>query len=124
MFELQNYYINRNYSFQDPTEVQSEQFRIPGDQTTGKQPWGIIFHVTPLNDNPQNCWFEMKVTNVDSGQVEFYGYGMKPASAGGDNTTYGYDIDHYIPMYSIGPYKIEMSGNRVSIRLVVGNRNP
>ena len=123
-FVLQSYYVNANFSFQDPKEVQTREFRIPGDSTTGRQPWGIEFHVKPLTDNPQNCWFDMKVTNVDTGQSSSYGYGAPPMSAGGNKSSYGYDLDQYIPMYNSGPYKIEMSGDTVSVRLIVGNRNP
>lgn len=108
-FTLSNYYIKGNYSFQSETDVRTEQIRIPNGQ-----PWGIEFHVKTLNDDPQYCWFNMNVTDINTGYSDTYGYGR----------TNGYVNDQYIPRYNGGVYKIEMTGNLVSVNLNIGNRIP
>ena len=68
----------------------------------------------PLNDDPQYCWFEMTVTNLDSQKSQTYGFGR----------TYAYDTYQQYPMYTTGPYKIEMKGNLVKVDLDVAKRLP
>lgn len=108
-FTLKDYYIKGNYSFQSETDVRTEQFRVPSGQ-----PWGIEFHVKTLNDDPQYCWFNMNVTNIDTGNSDTYGFGR----------TNGYVKDQYIPMYNGGVYEIEMTGNLVSVNMNIGDRTP
>jgi hypothetical protein len=107
-FTLGDHYLQKSYSFQSEKDVVEEQFRVDNPA------WGISFDILPLNDNTQYCWFEMKVTNMDTGQTETYGYGR-------DN---GYELNHLIPMYTTGPYKLEMKGNRVKVDVTAAKRNP
>ena len=76
--------------------------------------WGIEFVVHPLQDDVIFSWFEMNVTNMDTGQSDTYGYGR----------TNGFDLRHLIPKYNTGPYKIEMRGNLVKVDVNVAKRNP
>ncbi len=86
----------------------TEQFRVDNPS------WGIEFDVTPLNDNINYSWFMMNVTNMDTGNSDTYGYGREN----------GYELQHLIPMYTTGPYKIEMRGNRVKVDVTAAKRNP
>ena len=108
-FALKDYYLQGKYSFQSESEVRTEHIRVPNGQ-----PWGIEFQVKTLNDDAQYCWFEMKVTNVDTGITDVYGYGR----------TNGYTNDQYIPRYNGGQYTIEMQGNLVMVNMNIGNRIP
>jgi len=67
-FSLGDHYLQKSYSFQ------SEK-----DSTPNSSGWtilvGIDINILPLNDNLQYCWFEMTVTNMDSGRNDTYGYG-------------------------------------------------
>jgi hypothetical protein len=76
--------------------------------------WGIDINVLPLNDDMQYCWFQIKVTNIDNGQTETYGYGR----------SYSYEKHQQIPMYTTGPYQIDMTGNRVKVDVTAAKRNP
>jgi hypothetical protein len=107
-FVMGDHYLQKSYSFQSEKDVVTEQFRVDNPS------WGIGFDILPLNDNTIYCWFEMKVTNVDTGHTETYGYGR-------DN---GFELKHQIPMYTTGPYKIEMKGNRVKVDVTAAKRNP
>ncbi len=97
------------YSFtseKDPPYT--EQFR------TTNEPWGIEFTVNPTNEDPQYTWFEMKVTQMDTGKTDTFGYGR----------TYDFEKHQLHPMYNGGPYQIEMKGNRVSVNVNIAKRNP
>lgn len=107
-FTLGDHYLQKSYSFQSEKDVVSEQFRVDNAS------WGMDFTVLPLNDDPQYCWFEMTVTNVDNGQKNTYGFGR----------TYGYEKHQQIPMYVTGPYQVDMKGNRVKVDLTAAKRNP
>jgi hypothetical protein len=107
-FAMGDHYLQKSYSFQSEKDIIEEQFRV--DNPT----WGINFDILPLNDNINYCWFEMKVTNVDTGHTETYGYGREN----------GFELNHQIPMYTNGPYKIEMKGNRVKVDVTAAKRNP
>lgn len=107
-FSLGDHYLQKSYSFQSEKDRQSEQFRVDNPS------WGIDITIIPLNDDPQYCWFEMTVTNMDNGQVDTYGYGR----------TYSYEKHQQFPMYVTGPYKIEMKGNRVKVDVTAAKRNP
>ena len=107
-FTLGDHYLQKSYSFQSETETYSEQFRVDNAS------WGIDFVVLPLNDDLQYCWFEMTVTNMDSGKKETYGFGR----------THSIEMHQQYPMYITGPYKIEMKGNRVKVDLTAAKRNP
>ncbi len=107
-FAMGDHYLQKSYSFQSEKDVVTEQFRVDNPA------WGIEFNVLPLNDDTIYCWFEIKVTNVDNGQSQTYGYGREN----------GFDLKKQIPMYTTGPYKIEMKGNRVKVDVTAAKRNP
>lgn len=107
-FTLGDHYLKKSYSFQSETEVTTEQIRVADPS------WGIEFTVIPLNENLQYCWFELTITNLDNGQSETYGYGRDM----------GFEKYQEYPMYTTGPYKLEMKGNRVKVDLNVAKRNP
>jgi hypothetical protein len=107
-FTMGDHYLQKSYSFQSEKDVFEEQFRVDNPA------WGIEFDVLPLNDNINYCWFEMKVTNMDSGQTDTYGYGRDK----------GFTLKNQIPLYITGPYKIEMTGNRVKVDVTAAKRNP
>ncbi len=107
-FSMGDHYLKQSYSFQSENDLVTEQFRVDNPS------WGIEFDVTPLNDNINYCWFVMTVTNLDTGNSDTYGYGREN----------GYELQHLIPMYTTGPYKIEMKGNRVNVKVTAAKRNP
>jgi hypothetical protein len=107
-FSLGDHYLQKSYSFQSEKDVTTEQIRVDNPS------WGIEFTVIPLNENLQYCWFEMTVTNIDTNQSDTYGYGRDK----------GFEKYQEYPMYTTGPYKIEMKGNRVKVDLNVAKRNP
>jgi hypothetical protein len=107
-FSLGDHYLQKSYSFQSENDIYPEQFRVDSSS------WGIDFNVLPLNDNLQYCWFQMNVTNMDTGQTDTYGYGR----------SYSYETHQQIPMYTTGPYKIVMTGNLVKVDVTAAKRNP
>jgi hypothetical protein len=107
-FTLGAKYLEKKYSFTSEKDISTEKFRV------SNEPWGIEFTVNPLNEDPQYTWFEMKVTQMDTMQSTTYGYGR----------TYGYEKHQQYPMYNSGPYEVEMRGNRVSVTVNIGKRNP
>ena len=70
-FTLGASYLSRPtpYSFTSEKDIYTEQFR------TTNEPWGIEFTVNPTNEDPQYTWFEMKVTQMDTGKTDTFGYG-------------------------------------------------
>jgi hypothetical protein len=107
-FSLGDHYLQKSYSFQSEKDVYVEQVRVDNPS------WGLGFDVLPLNDDPQYCWFEMIVTNIDTQQSDIYGYGRDK----------GFEKHQLYPMYTTGPYKIEMKGNRVKVDVTLAKRNP
>jgi hypothetical protein len=107
-FSLGDHYLQKSYSFQSEKDLYTEQFHVDNPS------WGIDFNVLPLNDNLQYCWFQMNVTNMDTGQTDTYGYGR----------SYSYETHQQIPMYTTGPYKIDMTGNLVKVDVTAAKRNP
>ena len=107
-FTMGDHYLQESYSFQSEKDVVEKQFRVDNPA------WGIEFDVLPLNDNTIYCWFQMNVTNMDTGQTDTYGYGRNN----------GFDLKNQIPMYTTGPYKLEMTGNRVKVDVIAAKRNP
>jgi hypothetical protein len=107
-FSMGDHYLTKTYAFQSEKQIYVEEIRV--DTAS----WGIEFDVLPLTDNVIYSWFEMNVTNTDTGQTDTYGYGR----------TNGFELKHLIPMYNTGPYKIEMRGNRVKVDVAVAKRNP
>jgi len=107
-FSLGDHYLQESYSFQSEKDVVVEQVRVDNPS------WGIGFDVLPLNDDLQYCWFEMKVTNMDTEQSDIYGFGRDKS----------FEKHQLFPMYNTGPYKIEMKGNRVKVDVTLAKRNP
>jgi hypothetical protein len=107
-FSMSDHYLKKTYAFQSEKQIYIDEIRV--DTAS----WGIEFDVLPLTDDVVYSWFEMNVTNTDTGQSDIYGYGR----------TNGFELKHLIPMYNTGPYKIEMRGNRVKVDVVVAKRNP
>jgi hypothetical protein len=107
-FSMSDSYLKKSYAFQSEKQIYVEEIRVDNSS------WGIGFDVLPLTDNVIYSWFEMNVTNIDTGQTDTYGYGR----------TNGFELKHLIPMYNTGPYKIEMRGNRVKVDVAVAKRNP
>ena len=107
-FSLGDHYLQKSYSFQSEKDLVVEQVRVDNPS------WGIGFDVLPLNDDLQYCWFEMKVTNMDTQQSDTWGFGRDK----------GFKKNQLYPMYTTGPYKIEMKGNRVKVDVNVAKRNP
>jgi hypothetical protein len=107
-FSLGDHYLQKSYSFQTEKDVYVEQVRVDNPA------WGFGFDVIPLNDDPQYCWFEMTVTNIDTQEFDIYGYGRDK----------GFEKHQLYPKYTTGPYKIEMKGNRVKVDVTMAKRNP
>jgi len=107
-FALGDHYLQKSYSFQSEKDNVTEQFRVDNPS------WGIDINILPLNDDPQYCWFEMTVTNRDTGQKDTYGYGR----------SYVYEKHQQFPMYVTGPYQVDMKGNRVKVDFTAAKRNP
>jgi len=107
-FTLGDHYLKKSYSFQTEKDVYVEQVRV--DNTS----WGIGFDILPLTDTITDTWFTMKVTNRDTGQSDTYGYGR----------THGFELSHLIPMYTTGPYEVEMRGYRVKVDVILAKRHP
>ncbi len=107
-FSLGDHYLQKSYALQSESDIITEEFRVDNPS------WGIAFDVLPLNDNLQYCWFEMKVTNMDTGHSDTFGFGR----------SYSYEIHQQFPMYTTGPYKVEIKGNRVKVVVTAAKRNP
>jgi hypothetical protein len=103
-----DHYLQKSYPFYSESDQFTEQFRIDNPS------WAVMFTVLPLNDDPQYCWFEMTVTNLDSQKSQTYGFGR----------TYPYTTYQQYPMYTPGLYKIQMKGNLVKVDLDVAKRLP
>ncbi len=100
-------YLEKKYSFTSEKQEYSEgPFRVASD------PWAIELTVNPLNEDPQYTWFEITATNIDTGQSDTYGYGR----------TYGFEKHQVLPMFSSGPYKFVMKGNRVSVNVNIAKQ--
>jgi hypothetical protein len=108
-FSLGDHFIQKSYSFSSEKDLFTEEFRIPQSQ-----PWALKFDVKTLNDDLQYCWFVINVTNMDSQQVEVFGYGRDKS----------FEKNQIYPIYGYGPYKIEMTGNRVKVYIDIAKRNP
>jgi hypothetical protein len=107
-FSFGDHYLKKSYSFQSEKDLVVEQVRVDNPS------WGIGFDVLSLNDDPQYCWFEMKVTNMDTQQFDIYGFGRDK----------GFEKHQLYPMYTTGLYKIEMKGSRAKVDVTVAKRNP
>ena len=107
-FSLGDHYLQKSYTFQSEKDQYTEQFRVDNPS------WGIDINVLPLNTNPQYCWFQMTVTNMDTGQTDTLGYGRSFSNA----------THQQFPMYATGPYKIDMTGTLVKVDVTAAKRNP
>jgi hypothetical protein len=107
-FTLGDHYLQKSYSLQSETDVRTEEFRVDNPS------WGIAFDILPLSDDLQYCWFELTVTNMDTMHNETFGYGRDKS----------FELHQQYPMYTTGPYRITMKGNRVKVDLTAAKRNP
>lgn len=107
-FTLGDHYLQKSYSLQSETDLRTEEFRVDNPS------WGIGFDVTPLSDDLQSCWFELTVTNMDTLRNETFGYGRDKS----------FELHQQYPMYTTGPYKITLKGNRVKVDVTAAKRNP
>jgi hypothetical protein len=107
-FSLGDHYLQKSYALQSESEVISEEFRVDNPS------WGIAFDILPLNTDMQACWFELTVTNMDTMHNETFGYGRDKS----------FELHQQFPMYTTGPYKLTIKGNRVKVALTAAKRNP
>ena len=107
-FSLGDHYLQKSYALQNESDVRTEEFRVDNPS------WGIAFDVLPLNDNLQYCWFELTVTNMDTGHADTFGYGRDKS----------FELHQKYPMYTTGPYKITLKGNHVKADVTAAKRNP
>ncbi|OPY37397.1 MAG: hypothetical protein A4E35_01313 [Methanoregula sp. PtaU1.Bin051] len=109
-FELGASYLSHPtpYSFTSEKDLYTEQFRATNE------PWGVEFTVNPTNEDPQYTWFKIKLTQMDTGKTDTFGYGRE----------FAYDKYQLHRMYASGPYKVEMTGNRVSVRVDIAKIKP
>jgi hypothetical protein len=112
-FTLGNHYLQNTYTFNSQRNAYSEQLRIDSPS------WGLEFNITPLSDNPQNSWFEITITNLDTNQNQTYGYGNAD-----DGRTYPYDTYQRYPMYISGSYQFDMKGKLVGVNVNIAKRLP
>jgi hypothetical protein len=110
-FSLGDHYLQKSYSFQGISDHDTEKFQVDNSS------WGIDFVVVPLSDNPQNSWFRMNVTNVNTGHTDSYGYD-------GSGSSYRNATHQQYPMYTTGSYEIDMTGNLVKVDVTAAKRNP
>jgi hypothetical protein len=107
-FSLGDHYLQKSYALQSESEVITEEFRVDNPS------WGIAFNILPLNTDMQACWFELTVTNMDTMHNETFGYGRDKS----------FELHQQFPMYTTGPYKLTLKGNRVKVDLTAAKRNP
>jgi hypothetical protein len=107
-FSLGDHYLQKSYALQSESEVINEEFRVDNPS------WGIAFDILPLNTDMQACWFELTVTNMDTMHNETFGYGRDKS----------FELHQQFPMYTTGPYKLTLKGNRVKVDLTAAKRNP
>ncbi len=103
---LGDQYLQNSYPFTNQSNKFTEQIRIADPS------WAIAYTIQPLSENLQNCWFEMTVTNLDTQENQTF------------NWTYLNETYQQYPMYTTGPYQIQMTGNLVMVKLDVAKRLP
>lgn len=108
-FSLGDHFLDKKYSWQNGNEVYTEQFVVEKNQ-----PWGIKYDITPLNDDPKKCWYEVTITNMDTTHSESFGFGR----------TYGSEKIQMYPVYGSGPYQLELKGNYVKVDMIAAKRVP
>jgi hypothetical protein len=109
-FTLGESYLSRPtpYSFTSEKDLFTEQFRATNE------PWGVGFTVNPTNEDPQYTWFKIKFTQLDTGKTDTFGYGRE----------FPYDKQQQYRMHNGGPYKVELTGNRVSVKVDIAKIKP
>lgn len=108
-FTLGDHFFEKKYSWQDGKEVYTEMFVVKQGQ-----PWGIGYEVTPLNNDPAKCWYEVTITDVNTNHAESFGYGR----------SYPAEKNQIHPLYGYGSYKVDMKGNYVMVNMKAAKRNP
>ena len=99
-------YLYKSYSFSGQNITFNEQLRIDDPS------WAIQYTVSNLSSTPQDCWFGMRVTNLDTLQTRTFSW------------TYLNDSYQQYPMYTPGLYQIVMTGTLVRVNLDVAKRLP
>ncbi len=99
-------YLYKSYSFSGQNITFNEQLRIDDPS------WAIQYTVSNLSSTPQDCWFGMRVTNLDTLQTRTFTW------------TYLNDSYQQYPMYTPGLYQIVMTGTLVRVNLDVAKRLP
>ncbi len=99
-------YLYKSYPFSGQNIKFNEQIRIDDPS------WAIVYTVLPLSDNPQNCWFAMTVTNLDTQKNQTFTW------------TYINDTYQQYPMYTPGLYQFAMTGTLVKVDLTMAKRLP
>jgi hypothetical protein len=110
-FSLGAHYLQNSYSFASQTDMVLTPFHVDDPS------WGIDFKITPLTKDPQYCWFVITITNIDTKESESNGCGRQYSVCGNGS-------EQRIPMYTTGPYQVELSGNLVKVDLDIAKRNP
>jgi hypothetical protein len=110
-FSLGDHYLQKSFSFQSESDHNTEKFQVDNSS------WGIDFVVVPLSDNPENSWFRLNVTNVNTGHTDSYGYD-------GNGISYRNATHQQFPMYTTGSYELDMTGNLVKVDVTAAKRNP
>ena len=108
-FSLGYHYLQDQYKFNSPTDVYTEKFIVDSPS------WAIKFDVSPKSENLSACWFVLNVTDVNrGGEPQSFGYGGN----------FPYEKDQLIPMYNTGSYRLDLSGNLVTVAVTAAKRNP
>ena len=107
-FSIGQEYLHKKYSFSGSNTYPPETLRIDSDS------WAVDYLMNPTSTDSQATWFEITVTDVNSGKSEKFGYGR----------TYPLDKHQQYPLYKSGSYQVEMKGNLVSVDVTIAKRNP
>jgi uncharacterized cupredoxin-like copper-binding protein len=99
-------YLQNSYSFSGQNSTFNEQIRIADPS------WAITYSVTNLSSTPQESWFAMTVTNLDTQKNQTFTW------------TYLNETYQQYPMYTPGLYQFAMTGTLVKVDLTVAKRLP
>ena len=103
---LGDHYLHDSYTFDTQNTVRTETVRIADPS------WAIEYTILPLSDDIKDSRFSMTITNLDSGKNQSFSW------------TYLNETYQQYPMYTTGPYQIEMTGSLVRVNLDVAKRLP
>ena len=103
---LGDHYLHNSYTFGNQSSTITENVRIADPS------WAVEYTILPLSDNQKDCWFSMTITNLDSGKNQSFSW------------TYLNETYQQYPMYTTGPYRIEMTGSLIRVNLDIAKRLP